>query len=794
MSRYPVKQMTHDPATRPPAIVMSGAGLVTCLGLDRHATWSAVVQGRSGLAPLKQIEQADQTTSPGGEAPPLPDDGTEHLPREARYLHRAIRAALSDAGAGESLPYPAERCGFMLGTTLHGIRAGGRYLRSDDPGELASFLPTAVLSLARGDIAATGLAATTCSACSSGLGSIALAITLLRTGELDLVVAGGYDPISEYAYAGFNGLRLVSPGNPRPFCRDRQGMKIGEGYGMVVLERTADAAARGHTPMVQVMGYGESADAHHLTQPDPAGKGAASAMTQAIQDAGIGAEDIDLVCAHATGTPDNDRGEHASLKAVLGERLSQVPVAAFKANLAHTLGGAGSVELILAAMALRDGIVPPVPEVTQGELEYPDIALQIGQARRATLRHTLNVSLGFGGANTAVVLGLAETPSTPAAPQIMQRASRHTVAITAAECVLPQLLGHESLVQHFSRLPEGPAGDDDLVDASLFERLLNARRVRRMSDYVKLSLGASELARQAAKLDYESPELTSSAGLVATGHASTSYSLDYYKQIVEEGIAAANPMLFAEGVPNAGAAHLSMMLGLRGPCQTLLGSRCGALDALHLARLRIASGAWERAIICVGEEFDDMLRRAYGQCGYYSREPSLPFEEPSRGYAGGWGAAAFVVERADLAEARGARILATVEATATRVASNSRPRHHVDAVADVAQAASLPNQIICTANGTMLDRIEMLGLSRGLERGCSLTSPSGYVAESFSVIPAIALLLAVHSPVLPAAFTTSASHEENVRLAGGEDMGTRIGVLATDYTGLAAAASIQRHS
>jgi 3-oxoacyl-[acyl-carrier-protein] synthase II len=773
---------------------MSGAGLVTCLGLDRQTIWQAVRDGRSGLAKLTQIEQAEQATCPGGEAPPLPVDESAGDVREARYLRHAMRAALRDAGIPGDLPYSPQRCGVMLGTTLHGIRAGGRFLRSDDANELNTFLPTATLALARGDVAATGLAATTCSACSSGLGSIALAITLLRAGELDLVIAGGYDPISEYAYAGFNGLRLVAPSRPRPFCRDREGMKIGEGYGMVVLERAADAAARGHAALAQVMGYGESADAHHLTQPDPTGQGAARAVMQALQDAGLDAADIDLVCAHATGTPDNDRGEHASLRTVLGDRLASVPVVAFKANLAHTLGGAGSVELILAAMALREGCVPPTPGITREELEYPDIALQIGQAKAAPLRHTLNVSLGFGGANTAMILGHPQP--IVEAPQVMRRVGGEMVAITAVECVLPQTLGSAALLKRYAKLPTAVAGDDDLVDEALFASLLNARRVRRMSDYVKVSLAASELARQAAGLEPESAALTSSAALVATCHASTSYSYAYYRQVVDEGLAAANPMLFAEGVPNAGAAHLSMMLGLRGPCQTLLGSRCGVLDALHIARLRIASGMWERAIICAGEEFDDMIRRGYGHCGHYAgRSPSLPFEEPARGFAGSWGAAAVVVERLDLAEARGAKVLAIVEGTATRVAAGARPRYHVDAVTQAAQTAALPDQIFCSANGTSLDRIELLGLSRiDGDATTTLATPGGYIAEMFSVAPAVSLALAVHGKVLPAVFTSGSVAADGVALASGEAMTQHIGVLATDYTGLVAAARLRRLS
>ena len=192
------------------------------------------------------------------------------------------------------------------------------------------------------DIPITGFSATNCSACSSSLGSIALGVSLLRSGQLDLLVAGGYDTISEYVYAGFNSLRLVAALSAlRPFTKDRQGMKLAEGYGIVILERADDAARAAISPLATILGYGESADAHHLTQPHPQGEGAARAISAALTSAGLTPAQIDLIAAHATGTPDNDAGEYAALSRVFGAGLARVPVVAFKSHLGHTLGGGG---------------------------------------------------------------------------------------------------------------------------------------------------------------------------------------------------------------------------------------------------------------------------------------------------------------------------------------------------------------------------------------------------------------------------------------------------------------------
>ena len=611
----------------------------TCLGVDIASTWRGVEDGRCGIGQMSALESPLPAGRDGGQALPLPPEFAPDLPREARYLRWTIAAALRDGKIDLAALAPG-RISIVLGTTLHGMRAGGAFLRTGDYSKLKAFLAGDVTRLAARGLPIGGASLTTCSACSSSLGAVALGVTLLRANEADLIIAGGYDAISEYAYAGFDALRLISEAPLRPFARGRAGMKVSEGYGIVVMMRYGDAERLGHTPLAIVAGCGESADAFHLTRPHPDGIGALAAMRQACRRAGIAPRDLNLIAAHATGTIENDKSEAAALVALLGDDSRRVPVVGFKSHLGHTLGGAGAVELALSVEAIHHGILPPTANPC--DVEYD--ALTINTERRAAkITHTLNTSLGFGGANTCIVLrAYSPSPGTPekgrgeglqqpssvAAAQ-PKRGRDGDVVITGIGVLLPK--------------------SGRTIDDSEYEAIVpNARRMRRMSPYVKLSIAAATLAVRDAKL-LDSPELLRDASaILGTLHGSAGYCYDYYAQIVSEGMAAANPMLFAEGVPNAAAAQLSLALGLCGACQTILGTTTAGLDALRLASLRIAAGEAERVIVCAAEESHPVLDAAYA---------AICFEEPDTSMSV---AVAFVVESRTSAQQRGAKPMATL--------------------------------------------------------------------------------------------------------------------------------------
>lgn len=778
--------MNNQPTGRGVPVVITGVGLATCLGLSSEDTWQRVVRGECGIGAMPALESApaggDKPGGNGGQAPDLPAEWMPDRPREVRYLRWVIDEALRQSvGAwGEVLPYPAARCACILGTTLHGMRQGGRFFRTGDFSQLGSFLASHTQAAALRGLPVGGMAATTCSACSSGLGAIALGATLLQSGQADLVIAGGYDPVSEYAYAGFDSMRLVAAGKLKPFCKGREGMKLAEGYAVMVLERAPAAAARGARVLAEVGGIGESADAHHLTHPHPEGEGALRAISAALSSAGLTGSDIGLIAAHATGTPGNDAAEFAAFSRAFGDRLSGIPVVAFKSHLGHTLGAAGGAELILSLLALRDQVAPPTANVQREDLEYPSLLIGT-QARAAKIEATLNTSLGFGGANTCIVLRSAKR-DLPRMGRLPVSAPRE-VLITGVGFLAPGMVGNDALVARLlgSSLPP----NCNPLEEGEYAHLINARRVRRMSEYSKLTLAATALALENASVTDVPIFADRCAAILGTTHGSAQFCEDYYRPIVEQGMAAANPVLFAEGVPNAASAQLSLMLGIKGSCQTIIGSRTAGLDALRLASLRIASGAWDRAIVGAAEENDEVLLAAYRHAGLHAlEEPSGAFEG-ERGFVTSCGAVSLILESRGSVESRlaaGSRgsVLGVVGTGATAFGDlRADGAALVDRVlGDIGD----PRDVASSANGTWIDRVESAGIERMEGRRhlkARTLTMSGRVAEMFSVGPLAAIAGALLTRRLPVVSGTLPTHMDL-----GSRAPTSVGFLACDYGGM----------
>lgn len=405
-------------------IVITGMGATTPLGGDVESTWDAMLAGRSGVSTL-EVDWIDRFNLPVRIAATLAVEPTEVLPRvEARRLDRceqvavvAARQAWRDAGLGEpgDLQHvEPERLGVVIGTGIGGVLT---LLGQDDlletvglrkvsPLTVPMLMPNGPAAHVGLDLKARAGVHAPVSACASGAEALAWAWRMLRAGEADIVVAGGAEAaITSITMAGFAQARTMSTRNDeptrasRPFDVHRDGFVLGEGAGVMVLERADHAAARGARVYGKLAGIGTSADSYHITAPDPEGVGQARAISAALRSGGIDGSDVGHVNCHATATPVGDVAETVAIRKAIGDH----PVlTAPKSSFGHLLGAAGAVEAIITVLSLHDGIVPATMNLD--ELD-PKVTLDVvaGEPRKIELTAAVNDSFGFGGHNVALV-------------------------------------------------------------------------------------------------------------------------------------------------------------------------------------------------------------------------------------------------------------------------------------------------------------------------------------------------------------------------------------------------------
>ena len=415
-----------SPTNGQPRVVVTGMGAVTPLGLDVASTWQAMIAGRSGVGPITQFDPSRLTTRIAAEVknfdPSAVLDRKEQR-RNDRYVQLALvaaRQAMDQAGLPARLEGElAERTGVIVGTGIGGIRTLADQILlmgEKGPDRMSPFLiPMAIGNLAAGVIAIffgpQGPNFSVVSACATGGHSIGEAWETIRRGDADVMLAGGTEATGhESLVAGFAAMRALSTRNDeperasRPFDADRDGFVIGEGAGVVVLESLAHARARGVEPLAEIVGYGATADASHITLPAPGGAGAVRAIRRALEKAGLGADDVTMVNAHATSTPEGDPRELEAIKTLFGERAGQVSVTANKSMLGHTLGAAGAIEAIATIMSIRTGLIPPTINLEDPDPLAAGLDLTPNVVRRREVEVAVSNSFGFGGQNSALVI------------------------------------------------------------------------------------------------------------------------------------------------------------------------------------------------------------------------------------------------------------------------------------------------------------------------------------------------------------------------------------------------------
>jgi 3-oxoacyl-[acyl-carrier-protein] synthase II len=406
-------------------VVVTGMGALTALGNDVASTWEGLVAGRSGV---RTIEAFDPSRLASRVAAEVHDFDSSHVldrkdqRRTDRYIQFglvAARQALDEAGLPERFEGDlAERTGVILGTGLGGVGTlieGFSTNALRGPDRISPFLiPMGIPNIGAGQVAIsfgmTGPNFTTVSACATGGHALGESSEIIRRGDADIMVAGGAEAgIYEALVGGFAAMRALSTRNDdpegasRPFDGGRDGFVIGEGAGVVILEALEHAEARGVPILAELVGYGATADASHITLPAPGGIGAVRAAQRALEKAGLTPADIDHVNAHATSTPEGDKAELQAMRTIFGDDIGRVPITANKSMLGHTLGAAGAIEAIATILAIRDGCVPPTINLVDPDPAADGLDLTPGRAARHEIRTALSNSFGFGGQNTALI-------------------------------------------------------------------------------------------------------------------------------------------------------------------------------------------------------------------------------------------------------------------------------------------------------------------------------------------------------------------------------------------------------
>jgi 3-oxoacyl-[acyl-carrier-protein] synthase II len=404
-------------------VVVTGIGVVSSIGHSADEFWASNRAARSGVGPITLIEAADLPVRIAGEVRGF-DPGRRLDPKDARKMDRvsqfaayASMEAFADAGLQRGSIDP-EKTGVVLGTGMGGVNAmqeGFEKLIEKGPSRVPPMTVIKVLpNIAAANVAlaidARGPSQCVTTACAAGTDAIGNALNWIRSGEADVMIAGGAEAcITRMAIASFAMIQALSTRNDeperasRPFDAGRDGFVMAEGAGMLILEDYEHAKRRGARIYCELAGYGASCDAHHLTAPHPDGDGAARAMRRALVDAFMRPEDIDYINAHGTATPLNDPTETLAIKKAFGGEARRIPVSSTKSMTGHCIGAAGGIEAVACVLALRDQWIPPTINLEQADPAC-DLDYVPNKGREARVRACMSDSMGFGGQNGAIVL------------------------------------------------------------------------------------------------------------------------------------------------------------------------------------------------------------------------------------------------------------------------------------------------------------------------------------------------------------------------------------------------------
>jgi 3-oxoacyl-[acyl-carrier-protein] synthase II len=638
-------------------VVVAGVGAVTAQGPDADAFWEGVRGGRVAIRDVKKLSMDGFRTRMAGEVQhEVTPQHDYNRPPDFRdpvvdFAMKASEEALANARVGPG-SIPAERWGVVMATCNAGLLSGQRWYEARMRGETADprllplVPPQGLAEALSGAFGIRGPVLSIDTACAAGANAIGYAAELIRGGHADAMLTGGSDALSSVLIGGFNSLESLSPKPAAPYSKNRQGLSLGEGSGMLVLVREDLAKSLGLPILAEVMGYGLSADGYHATAPHPEGKGACRAIRAGLDLAGLTPAAVRYVNSHGTGTPKNDPAETRATKLGLGDAAASVAVSSTKSMIGHLLGAAGAVEAIVTVKALHEQVAPPTANYEERDPEC-DLDYVPNVARPLVMDVAISNNFAFGGANASVVL--ARSRSVPAPP----KADVDRVVVTGLATLTTAGTDPAALWTAFAEQRDCLAVENGSrvgrvqLDPSPWLKPKERRRMDRLGVF---SVIAAQVALKDARLELTDDNRNRVGIMFGTGVGPMESMENFSKPLLEEGPAAANPAVFPNTVYNAAAGQVAMAVGAVGPTSTVTAGHAAGASALCYAYDLLAAGQADAMICLAADTLTDSLIDAYRQLGLLG----------GRRHRGGIGLAeagiALVLERLSSATARGARI------------------------------------------------------------------------------------------------------------------------------------------
>ncbi len=403
-------------------VVVTGYSMITALGNDAETSWERMIKGESGVGRITRFDTEGYTTKIAGEVKGFdPEKFIEkkEVKKMDQFIHYAVAASKMalDMSGLQINDANAHKIGVWIGAGIGGLMTIEKYhtmLLESGPKKISPFfIPMLLINLAPGQVSimtgAKGPNASTVSACSTGTNSIGDAYKIIARGDADAMIAGGAEStISPLCISGFNAMKALSTRNDepdkasRPFDKQRDGFVVSEGAGILILEEMNSALERGAKIYAEIVGYGVSSDAYHLSTPDPEAKGAYYSMKNAIEDGGINPADLDYVNAHGTSTYYNDLNETKAIKQLFGDKAYKLKISSIKSMIGHSLGAAGGIEAVATVLTVKTGIIPPTINLEERDEEC-DLDYVPNTAQKGDIKFAMSNSFGFGGTNATLV-------------------------------------------------------------------------------------------------------------------------------------------------------------------------------------------------------------------------------------------------------------------------------------------------------------------------------------------------------------------------------------------------------